>query len=51
MLLSRRAKGDKAHARRLLADAVAEADALGMPALAERARALTPGGAPAAHLG
>ena len=44
MLLARRAKGDKARARELLADAVLEADALGMPVLAERARRLVPAG-------
>jgi DNA-binding SARP family transcriptional activator len=44
MLLARRARGDKARARELLADAVLEADALGMAALAERARALVPAG-------
>jgi hypothetical protein len=44
MLLARRAKGDKAHARRLLADAIVEADALGMTVLAEGARALVPAG-------
>ena len=44
MLLARRAKGDKARARELLADAIVEADALGMPVLAERARALVPAG-------
>ena len=44
MLLARRAKGDKARARDLLADAVLEADALGMPVLAERARTLVPAG-------
>ena len=44
MLLARRARGDKARAREMLADAVLEADALGMPVLAERARALVPAG-------
>jgi DNA-binding SARP family transcriptional activator len=44
MLLARRAKGDKARARELLADAIVEADALGMPVLAERARTLVPAG-------
>jgi DNA-binding SARP family transcriptional activator len=44
MLLARRAKGDKARARELLADAVLAADALGMPVVAERARGLVPAG-------
>ena len=44
MLLARRARGDKARARELLADAVLAADALEMPELAERARALVPAG-------
>jgi hypothetical protein len=44
MLLTRRARGDKARARELLADAVLTADALGMPVVAERARALIPAG-------
>ena len=54
MLQARRARGDKARARELLADVVVEADALGMAAVAERARALVPAG-PAgpggAHIG
>ena len=44
MLLARRARGDKAHARELLAEAVLEADALGMAVVAEQARALVPAG-------
>jgi tetratricopeptide (TPR) repeat protein len=44
MLLARRARGDKARARELLAEAVLEADALGMSVVAERARALVPAG-------
>jgi DNA-binding SARP family transcriptional activator len=44
MCLLRRARGDKARARGLLADAVVLADAVGMPALGERARALVPAG-------
>jgi DNA-binding SARP family transcriptional activator/tetratricopeptide (TPR) repeat protein len=45
MLLARRRRGDKARARELLADAAVTADALGMPVVAERARALVPAGA------
>jgi DNA-binding SARP family transcriptional activator len=45
MLLTRRQRGDKARAHELLADAVVIADALGMPVVAERARALMPDGA------
>jgi tetratricopeptide (TPR) repeat protein len=45
MLLARRRRGDKARARELLASAVVTADALGMPVVAERARALVPAGA------
>jgi DNA-binding SARP family transcriptional activator len=44
MLLTRRQRGDKARARKLLADAVVIADALGMPVVARRARALAPAG-------
>ena len=44
MLLTRRRRGDKARARDLLAEAVTGADALGMPVVAERARALVPAG-------
>jgi DNA-binding SARP family transcriptional activator len=44
MLLARRSRGDKARARDLLSDAVLAADALGMPAVADRARALVPAG-------
>ena len=44
MVLARRAKGDKARARELLADAILLADAAGMTALGERARALVPAG-------
>jgi hypothetical protein len=44
MLLARRARGDKARARELLAEAAVEADALGMPVLGARARALVPAG-------
>jgi DNA-binding SARP family transcriptional activator len=44
MLLARRRRGDKARARELLAEAVVEADALGMPVVAERARGLVPAG-------
>jgi DNA-binding SARP family transcriptional activator/tetratricopeptide (TPR) repeat protein len=45
MLLARRCPGDEAAARERLADAIVLADALGMVALAERARALVPAGA------
>ena len=45
MLLARRAPGDEAAARERLADAILLADALGMAALAERARSLVPAGA------
>jgi hypothetical protein len=44
MLLARGGKGNEARARDLLAEAVVEADALGMPALGDRARALIVGG-------
>ena len=44
MLLVRRRRGDKARARELLADAVVDADALGMPVVGDRARALIPAG-------
>jgi DNA-binding SARP family transcriptional activator len=44
MLLARRGRGDKARARELLAEAVVEADALGMTVVAEQARALVPAG-------
>jgi tetratricopeptide (TPR) repeat protein len=44
MLLCRRARGDKARARELLASAVVEADALGMPVVASHARRLVPAG-------
>jgi tetratricopeptide (TPR) repeat protein len=44
MLLCRRRRGDKARARDLLADAVLTTDALGMVAVAERARSLVPAG-------
>jgi DNA-binding SARP family transcriptional activator len=46
MLLARRRPGDDAGARERLADAILLADALGMAALAERARSLVPAGAP-----
>jgi DNA-binding SARP family transcriptional activator len=42
MLLARRGPGDVERAREMLADAIAVADALGMVALAERARRLAP---------
>jgi DNA-binding SARP family transcriptional activator len=45
MLLSRRQRGDKARARKLLGDALLIADALGMPVVAQRARDLMPAGA------
>jgi hypothetical protein len=45
MLLARRQPGDEAAARERLADAILLADALGMAALAERARSLVPAGA------
>jgi tetratricopeptide (TPR) repeat protein len=44
MLLARGGEDDEPRARELLAEAVVEADALGMPAVAERARALIPAG-------
>jgi len=44
MLLARRARGDRARARELLVDAAATAGALGMPVVAEQARALVPAG-------
>jgi DNA-binding SARP family transcriptional activator len=44
MLLARRRRGDKARARELLADAAVAADALAMPVVAARARALVPAG-------
>jgi len=40
MLLTRRARGDRARARALLGDAVITAEALGMPVVAQRAREL-----------
>jgi hypothetical protein len=42
LLLARRAPGDVERARELLAEAIADADALGMIVLAERARRLVP---------
>jgi tetratricopeptide (TPR) repeat protein len=42
MLLTRRAAGDEACAREELASAIASADEIGMPSLAERAKALAP---------
>jgi DNA-binding SARP family transcriptional activator len=45
MLLARRGRGDKAHARELLAAAAVTADVLGMPVVGERARSLVPAGA------
>jgi tetratricopeptide (TPR) repeat protein len=42
LLLARRAPGDLKRARELLADAIVDADALGMIVLAERARRLVP---------
>ena len=50
MLLARGGPGDEAAARARLAEAIVLADALGMVALAERARALVAGGEPAAAL-
>ena len=47
MLLARRGPGDEGAAREMLADAIVLADALGMVALAERARALVPAAAKA----
>jgi DNA-binding SARP family transcriptional activator/tetratricopeptide (TPR) repeat protein len=44
MLLTRRRRGDKARARELLAEAIRTADALGMRAVARRARELVPAG-------
>jgi len=44
MLLVRRRRGDRARARDLLAEAVVTADALGMCAVAQRARGLVPAG-------
>ena len=44
MLLARRARGDKARARGLLAEAILTADELGMPVVADRARGLVPTG-------
>jgi tetratricopeptide (TPR) repeat protein len=46
MLLARGQAGDVAAARRRLAEAIVLADALGMVAVAERARALVTGGEP-----
>ena len=40
MLLARRARGDRARARELLADAARTAETLGMPVVAGRAREL-----------
>jgi hypothetical protein len=49
MLLTRRRRGDKARACELLAEAVANADALGMGVVAKRARDLVPAAAVAAR--
>jgi tetratricopeptide (TPR) repeat protein len=46
MLLARGEPGDEAAARERLAEAIVAADAIGMVALAERARALVAGGEP-----
>ena len=46
MLLARGGSGDEAAARERLAEAIVIADALGMVAVAERARALVAGGEP-----
>jgi hypothetical protein len=46
MLLARGAPGDEAAARERLAEAIVIADALGMVAVAERARLLVAGGEP-----
>jgi DNA-binding SARP family transcriptional activator/tetratricopeptide (TPR) repeat protein len=49
MLLTRRQRGDKARARELLAEAVATAEELGMPVVAQRARDLVPAAVGAQH--